>query len=62
VVKSIQAFWKSEDGATAIEYALIAASIALLAISGMVLFANANGEKYDTITTAVTAASGGGGS
>lgn len=59
---AIRQFLQSEDGATAIEYALIAASIALLAISGMVIFANANGEKYDTITTAVTAASSGGGS
>ncbi len=55
----IRDFWRSEDGATAIEYALIAASIALLAISGMVLFANANGEKYNTITTAVTSTGGG---
>ncbi len=56
---TIQNFWQCEDGATAIEYALIAASIALLAISGMVLFANANGAKYDTITTAVTSTGGG---
>ena len=60
--RRIQEFLLSEDGATAIEYALIAASIALLAISGMVVFANANSDKYASITTAVTSASAGGGS
>ena len=56
----IREFLRSEDGATAIEYALIAASIALLAISGLTLFANANSGKYATITTAVTDATEGG--
>ena len=59
---TFRTFWHCEDGATAIEYALIAALIALVAISGMVLFANANSEKYANITTAVSTAEAGGGS
>ena len=34
LVKKINAFWKEEDGVTAIEYGLIAALIAVVLIAG----------------------------
>jgi pilus assembly protein Flp/PilA len=52
----LHTFWRDEQGATAIEYTLIAALIALVAIVGMVAFANANNGKYEMITSAVTTA------
>jgi pilus assembly protein Flp/PilA len=49
----LRAFVRDEGGATAIEYVLLAAVVAIAAIAGLVLFANANNEKYSQITSAV---------
>lgn len=43
-------FLKSEDGATAIEYGLIAALIALTLIASFVTFGNSLVALWDTIT------------
>lgn len=39
-VRSIEGFLREEDGVTAIEYALIASLIALIAVTGMGLLGN----------------------
>ena len=40
LVKKINAFWKEEDGVTAIEYGLIAALIAVVIIVAVTLIGN----------------------
>jgi len=50
-------FIRDEDGATAIEYGLIAALIAVVIIGALTLLGSSISSKFDTIATAVSAAS-----
>jgi len=47
------AFLKSEDGATAIEYALIATLICVAIIGALTLFADNMGNMFNSISNAV---------
>ncbi len=53
------AFIRDEDGATAIEYGLIAALIAVVIIAGLTLLGTSMNDKFNTIGTTVQAAGGG---
>ncbi|OQW58243.1 MAG: pilus assembly protein [Proteobacteria bacterium SG_bin9] len=44
-------FWKNESGATAIEYALIAAGIAVAIITGVNAIGSQLNTKFDSIST-----------
>ena len=44
-------FWKNESGATAIEYALIAAGIAVAIITGVNAIGGQLNTKFDSIST-----------
>ena len=46
--------WRDENGATAIEYGLIAALIALVIISGLSAFGTGVNNLHNNITNAVT--------
>ncbi len=50
LIAFVQAYKAKEDGATAIEYALIASGIALLIVSAVYLF----GEQLETTFTTMT--------
>jgi pilus assembly protein Flp/PilA len=50
---TVQAFIKNVKGATAIEYALIASLIAVVAISGMKLIGGKITEKFNTVASAL---------
>jgi pilus assembly protein Flp/PilA len=52
-------FIRDEDGATAIEYGLIAALIAVVIIAGLTLLGTSINEKFATVGTTVQAAGGG---
>lgn len=49
-MKTLVEFWKDESGATAIEYALIAAGIAVAIITGV----NAIGTQLNTSFTSIS--------
>ncbi|MFT6142594.1 MAG: pilus assembly protein Flp/PilA [Myxococcota bacterium] len=49
-------FIREEDGATAIEYGLIAALIAVVIIAGLTLLGTSINEKFSTVGTTVQAA------
>ncbi len=46
-----QSFLSGDEGATAIEYALVASLAAIIAIGGMTLFANAASSMFMSIAT-----------
>jgi len=48
------AFWRSEDGATAIEYGLIAALIAVLTIAAMTLTGGGLQALFNAVTNRAT--------
>lgn len=50
-------FIQDEDGATAIEYGLIAALIAVVIIGALTLLGESISSKFDQIATAVSSAS-----
>ncbi len=50
-------FIRDENGATAIEYGLIAALIAVVIIAALTLLGTAISEKFSTIAASVSAAS-----
>lgn len=52
---------RKRDGATAIEYGLIAALIALVIIAGATALGQAINGKFNSIATSVSAAGAGGG-
>lgn len=56
IVSKIKAFWKDEEGASLIEYVLLAAVIGVAAIGGMRLVAT---EANNTLTEAATAMASG---
>ena len=51
MTKLLSRFYKDESGATAIEYGLIAALIALAIIAGATALGNALGSKFQGIAT-----------
>lgn len=53
-VKRIREFWNNESGATSIEYALIAAGIAVAIITGVNAIGSQLNTKFNTIKTKLT--------
>ncbi len=49
----ISSFFKREDGASAIEYAIIAGLIAVAIITAATLLGNNMGDLFDTIATTI---------
>jgi len=49
-------FLADEDGATAIEYALVAAMVGIIAMAALASFGNAVSSKFSFIASSVTAA------
>jgi pilus assembly protein Flp/PilA len=47
-------FWTDQNGATAIEYALIAVFMGVMLIAAMPILSNAIRTKFGTISTAIT--------
>ena len=58
--RNILSFLRSEDGATAIEYALIGALISVAIIGGVNSLASANTNMYNDVSTTITGAGVGG--
>lgn len=52
-MKMLIAFFRDRTGATAIEYALIAAGISVAIVAGVNSLGSTMGAKYDTIKAAV---------
>ena len=59
----LSSFWRDEDGATAIEYGLIAGLVAVAIIGGLTILAGGLNSLFGRINTELTsvAAAGGGG-
>ncbi len=57
MVKHIQAFMKEEEGATALEYGLLAALIAAVIIGAVQTLGNVVSTTFNTIAANMTAAS-----
>ncbi len=57
-LRKATAFWNDESGATAIEYGLIAALIAIAIIAAATTLGGALAAKFTQVSTAVTAAGG----
>jgi len=57
-MKALIKFLKDEEGATAIEYGLIAALIALAIISGVTILGNTLGNAFNAIGNSVSNAIG----
>ena len=53
------AFVRDEDGATAIEYGLIAALVSVAAIGALTAMGNSLGTMFNTVSSALSGASGG---
>jgi pilus assembly protein Flp/PilA len=53
---SVARFLRDDDGATAIEYALIAAMVAIVAIGSLQFLGDTMSSKYNYITSSVTGA------
>jgi len=49
IMKAIKRFLKGEEGVTAIEYALIAAGIAIAIVAVVFLVGNQLNQKFDTV-------------
>ena len=58
MMESIRSFIKREDGASAIEYALIAGLIAVAIIAGATLLGEEIGDLFTNIAGKVTSAAG----
>lgn len=56
MLKLIRSFVKKEDGATALEYGLIAALIAVVIIGAVTTLGGNLGETFDNVATAVDGA------
>ncbi len=54
------AFVRDEDGATAIEYGLIAALVSVAAIGALTAMGNSLGTMFNTVSSALSSAAGGG--
>ncbi|KCB23823.1 Flp family type IVb pilin [Bordetella hinzii] len=59
----LSSFWRDEDGATAIEYGLIAGLVAVAIIGGLTILAGGLNSLFERINTELTsvAPAGGGG-
>jgi pilus assembly protein Flp/PilA len=57
--KLIQSFAKDEDGATAIEYGLIAALVSVAAIGALTAMGNSLSTMFNTVSSALSTATGG---
>ena len=53
----IAKFFNDESGATAIEYGLIAALVAVVIITGLTALGTSLNQKFNTVSTTVDAAS-----
>jgi pilus assembly protein Flp/PilA len=53
------AFVRDEDGATAIEYGLIAALVSVAAIGALTAMGNSLGTMFNTVSSALSGAAGG---
>jgi pilus assembly protein Flp/PilA len=54
LASSVQRFLVSEDGPTAVEYALMVALIAVVAIVGATLLGTAVNDKFNQISSAIS--------
>ena len=54
MTKALSNWWKNRDGATAIEYALIAAGISLSIVAAVFTFGDEIGELFLTLTGLLT--------
>ena len=54
MLKKLAKFFKGTRGTTAIEYALIASLIAVVAITGMKLIGNAISDKFNSISNTIS--------
>ena len=59
VMTKVQGFLKSEDGATAIEYGLIAAGIAVAIIAAVFVVGDDLSSLFDTVASNVSSAEAG---
>ena len=57
MTKMIAKFFNDESGATAIEYGLIAALVAVVIITGLTALGTSLNAKFNTVSTTVNAAS-----
>lgn len=57
-VIALQRFLREEDGATAIEYAIIAGTIFLFIVTSVYLFGAQLGELFNTVTSGVETVAG----
>ena len=57
--KLIRCFAKDEDGATAIEYGLIAALVSVAAIGALTAMGNSLSTMFNTVSSAMSSAVGG---
>jgi len=55
-MKALSRFFKAQDGATAIEYALIAALIAIVAIVGMKSLGKSINKEFSKVGSTLTSA------
>jgi pilus assembly protein Flp/PilA len=58
-LQNAMAFIRDEDGATAVEYGLLVALIAVVIITAVTTLGTNLSSKFDTVATAVGAAGGG---
>ncbi len=56
MIKMINKFWKDEQGATAIEYGLIAALIAVVIAGGATLVGTSVNSKFSSVANSVNSA------
>jgi pilus assembly protein Flp/PilA len=59
MLKMLKKFFKEEDGVTAVEYAIMAALIALVVIAGATFLGNQTNKTFTTVGTAIPGAGGG---
>ena len=58
IMKKVQGFLKSEDGATAIEYGLIAAGIAIAIIAAVFVVGDDLSDLFNTVASNISSANG----
>ena len=59
MIAKMIAFVRDEDGATAIEYGLIAALVSVAAIGALTAMGNSLSTMFNTVSSALSTASGG---
>lgn len=58
LIARVQAYLQSEEGATAIEYGLIAGGISLAIVTALFAFGDQLASVFNTMSTAMTTAAG----